>query len=51
MWLNALLIGILCAIVGGILLLLFHRKKKGQHCIGCPCAKSCSGNCMKKDGL
>ena len=35
----------LLLILGGAALYIYRAKKAGQKCIGCPHAKSCSGNC------
>ena len=38
---NVIVIGVLLAIVAGIVLYLYKAKKRGETCIGCPYAKSC----------
>lgn len=40
-----LIILILLAVVGGAALYIYKAKKRGQTCIGCPHAKTCSGKC------
>ncbi|MBR4888194.1 MAG: FeoB-associated Cys-rich membrane protein [Clostridia bacterium] len=40
----AALLVIVCAAAGYVV----RAKKKGQKCIGCPYAKSCSGHCSGK---
>lgn len=47
---NALIILILLLIVGAISVYLYRAKKRGEHCIGCPYAKECSGGCGGKSG-
>ena len=42
---NAIVIGILLVIVGGVILYLIRAKKRGESCIGCPYAKQCGGKC------
>ena len=42
---NIILIVIIVAFVGGALFYMFHNRKKGLKCIGCPYAKSCGGGC------
>ena len=42
---NVILVIVLIAIVAGIGLYLHKAKKRGEHCIGCPYAKQCGGNC------
>ena len=37
-------------IVGGAVAYIIKAKKSGQKCIGCPDAKSCSGNCSGCSG-
>ncbi len=46
---NAILILVLLAIVGGAGYYIRRAKKRGQACIGCPHAKTCSRkNCLCK---
>ena len=40
-----IIIGIVVLIVGGATFYIIRKKKSGAKCIGCPDAKSCSGNC------
>ena len=40
-----LIIAILLAIIGGAAFYIYKAKKNGAKCIGCPEAKTCSGNC------
>lgn len=39
---NIIVIMILLLIAGGAGLYLYRAKKRGEHCIGCPYAKSCN---------
>lgn len=39
---NVILVMILLLIAGGAGLYLYRAKKRGEHCIGCPYAKSCN---------
>ncbi len=36
---------IIALMIGSASFYIIRAKKKGQKCIGCPYAKSCSGNC------
>lgn len=45
---NALAIVVLLAIIAGATTYVIRAKKKGQHCIGCPHAKTCAA--AKKGG-
>ncbi len=40
---NAIIIIVVAAIIGGSVGYLMKAKKRGETCIGCPCAKQCSG--------
>ncbi len=40
-----IIIAVIALIVGGALAYIIKAKKSGQRCIGCPDAKTCSGNC------
>ena len=42
---KALVIIAVVLIVGGAVAYIIKAKKSGQKCIGCPDAKTCSGNC------
>ena len=42
---NGIIIAVVAAIVYGIIRYLYKAKKRGQHCIGCPYSKECSGKC------
>lgn len=42
---NIIIIAIVIAIVAAIITYLVRAKKRGEHCIGCPYAKQCSGKC------
>lgn len=42
---DLIVIAILLAIVGGIVFYLYHAKKQGATCIGCPYAKQCGSKC------
>ena len=36
---------IIALVVGGATYYIIRAKQRGQKCIGCPDAKTCSGNC------
>lgn len=38
-------IGVIVAILGGVIFYIHRAKKQGVKCIGCPDAKTCSGSC------
>ena len=40
----------LVIILGGAIFYIIRSRKKGIKCIGCPDAKSCSGNCSGCSG-
>ena len=40
-----IIIGIILLIAGLSVFYILRQKKKGVKCIGCPDAKTCSGNC------
>ena len=42
---NVIAIAVIVLIVGSAAAYIIRAKKKGQHCIGCPSAKSCNGGC------
>lgn len=42
---NAFIIIILIAIVGGASYYIYKQKKNGVKCIGCSSGSKCSGNC------
>lgn len=42
---DVIIVVVLLAIVGGIVWYLHRAKKRGEHCIGCPCSKQCGGKC------
>ena len=42
---DVIIIAVLLAILGGAAWYVYKAKKSGRKCIGCPDAKSCSGNC------
>ena len=42
---DVIIIVVLLAIVGGIVWYLHRAKKRGEHCIGCPCLGQCGGKC------
>ena len=51
---NVIVIIILIACVGGACHYIYKSRKRGIKCIGCSCAKSCSGGCAndaKKENL
>ena len=39
------IIALVALILGGAAWYVWRAKKKGAKCIGCPDAKTCSGNC------
>lgn len=39
---------LIVAILGGAIWYLIRAKKRGEHCVGCPHSKTCSGNCNGK---
>lgn len=41
---------VLLAILTGAGYYIYRAKKAGQKCIGCPSAKTCSGNCSGCSG-
>jgi hypothetical protein len=45
-----LIIAIVAVIIGGAALYIYHAKKQGTKCIGCPHAKQCSGKCAGCSG-
>ena len=42
---DILIIAIIVLVVGGAGFYIIRAKRRGQRCIGCPDAKTCSGNC------
>ncbi|MBO5320134.1 MAG: FeoB-associated Cys-rich membrane protein [Ruminococcus sp.] len=46
---NIIIIAIVLAIVVSISVYLIRAKRNGQHCIGCPNSKCCSGKCHCND--
>ena len=42
---DIIVIAVIVALVGGALAYIIKAKKSAQRCIGCPDAKTCSGNC------
>jgi len=36
---------VLAVVIGLAALYLYRTKKSGAKCVGCPCAKECSGKC------
>ncbi len=44
---EALIIGIILAILGGATAYILHSKKKGKKCIGCPYSGSGDCSCKK----
>lgn len=42
---NFIVIAVVLAIVGLAAWYIYRAKKSGQKCIGCPDARTCSGNC------
>ena len=50
---DLILIALILIIIATAVIYIYHAKKKGKHCIGCPFAKECTGkcggNCKEKD--
>lgn len=49
-----IIIAVVLCIVAAISIYLYRAKKRGETCIGCPCAKECAKkhggcNCEKKE--
>lgn len=42
---NAVILLVVAAIVGGAVFYIRREKKRGVKCVGCPYAKTCGGNC------
>ncbi len=42
---NLIIIAVVLVIIAAVSLYLYKAKKRGQTCIGCPCAKQCGGGC------
>ena len=42
---DILVLLIIALVVGGAIYYIIRAKQRGQKCIGCPDAKTCSGNC------
>lgn len=42
---NFIITAILILITGPVIRYLIKAKRRGQTCIGCPCAKRCDRNC------
>ncbi len=42
---DIIVIVVIALIVGGAGFYIIRAKRRGQRCIGCPDAKTCSGNC------
>ena len=42
---DLIVIALIAAIIGGAAFYILRQKRRGVHCIGCPDAKTCSGNC------
>lgn len=45
-----LIIAVVVIILGGVIFYIRRAKKQGVKCIGCPDAKTCSGNCSGCNG-
>ncbi len=45
---DILLIVILISVLAGAVFAIYHEKKKGKKCIGCPHSSSCHGSCGTK---
>lgn len=40
-----IIIALVAVIIGAVIRYIYKAKKSGVKCIGCPNAKTCSGNC------
>ena len=47
---DIIIVIVLLVIVGGIVWYLHRAKKRGKHCIGCPCSEQCGGKCSGECG-
>ena len=47
---DIIVIIIIALVIGGASFYIIRAKKRGQKCIGCPDAKTCSGNCASCQG-
>lgn len=45
-----LIIAVIAIVLGSVSLYIYRAKKQGVKCIGCPDAKTCSGNCAGCSG-
>lgn len=46
---NIIIIAVIAVIITAVVIYLVRAKKRGEHCIGCPYAKQCSGKCSDKN--
>ncbi len=46
---NVVIIVVLAGIIGAVIWYLIRAKKRGEHCIGCPYAKQCGGQCEHRE--
>ncbi len=37
--------------VGGAVFYIVRAKRRGQKCVGCPCAKECGGCCSSQQNM
>ena len=42
---DIIVLTLIVLVIGGAVFYIVRAKRRGQHCIGCPDAKSCNGNC------
>lgn len=47
---NIIIIAVVAVIITAIVIYLVRAKKRGEHCIGCPYARQCGGNCHGDSG-
>ena len=50
MFIDYIIIGVVLLLAGASAWYIIRQKKKGAKCIGCPDAKTCSGNCSGCSG-
>lgn len=44
---DIIIIAIVLVIAAAISIYIYKAKKRGEHCIGCPYSKQCSGKCSR----
>ena len=52
MFANLIIFLVILGLLSGAVLKIFHEKRKGTRCIGCPYSRECSGNrnCAGENG-